>query len=555
MVALLPLGGWAVWQWHTVSRAMLPPLALAGMLLALYALAQYFLGVIGFRSDALLAAFYWLVFAMAVLTGSQVQRLNTTLFVGKGLQVFWLAWVVAGVVSLGMALHQWLDLSYFGLFIAEMPPRGRPFANLAQPNHLATLLLLSIAGVLYLYESRALSAGSAWLAITAFCFGLAMTESRSVLLGMVFSLAAFEFMRRRATLRFPAWGMLALFLLYLGWVLLWPMINQLLLLDRALQSTLSRTTPGVRVIYWVSSWDAIIMKPWLGWGFGQIGMAQQATALDYPATYTFFSSTHNIGIDLLLWMGLPAFLVLAWALVRHWARCNCVVKADSGLWVAWIGLAFIAGHAMVEFPLSYLYFLIPFGFLWGVLYQPVQWPLRNRQNGILRVVKMSFFSSLCLVFLGFFTKGTLEYLSWEADAQNLRFELQRYDQVTPPFEPSWVIFDQIRVMHLVARATPDRHMSEQELAIFQRNAERHPTSVALLRYAYAAGLNGHPQAARHSLRLLCSLHTMMLCQAARLEWKAASDQRWPELRTVHFPAPHEYRADEPLVMFNHVMRR
>lgn len=554
MVALLPLGGWAIWQWRAVSRAM-PPLALAGILLAFYALVQHRLGVIGFHSDALLAAFYWLVFAMGVLTGAEVQRLNTTLFAGKGLQVFWLAWVVAGVVSLGMALHQWLDLSYFGLFIAEMPPRGRPFANLAQPNHLATLLLLSIAGVLYLYESRALTAGSAWLAIAAFCFGLAMTESRSVLLGMAFGLAAFEFIRRRATLRFPAWGMLALFLIYLGWVLLWPGINQLLLLDSSFQSTLSRTTPGVRVIYWLSSWDAISMKPWLGWGFGQIGMAQQATALNYPATYTFFSSAHNIGIDLLLWMGLPAFLVLVWALIRHWVHCNCTGKNSEARWTAWIGLAFIGGHAMVEFPLSYLYFLIPFGFLWGILYQPVQLSVHNRKIGILRVVDMCFFGFFYLVFIGFFAKGTIEYLSWEADAQSLGFELQRYDQVTPPFKPSWAMLDQVQTMHLVARATPSRRMSDQELAVFKRNAERYPTTVALLRYAYAAGLNGHPQAARHSLRLLCSLHTPTLCKAARQEWEIAGDQRWPELRAVRFPTPHEYRADEPLVMLNHEVRR
>ena len=49
--------------------------------------------------------------------------------------------------------------------------------------------------------------------------------------------------------------------------------------------------------------DAIGRSPWAGYGWGQIGVAQTATALDYPATHEFFDSSHNLLIDLALWAG------------------------------------------------------------------------------------------------------------------------------------------------------------------------------------------------------------------------------------------------------------
>ena len=78
-------------------------------------------------------------------------------------------------------------------------------------------------------------------------------------------------------------------------------------------------------------------------------------------------------------------------------------------------------------------------------------------------------------------------------------------------------------------------MPESELKIYKKNAERFPSSLALLRYAYAAGLNGQPQAAAHTLQLLCSLHKPVICNAARKEWNAASKNEWPELRKIPFP--------------------
>lgn len=66
-----------------------------------------------------------------------------------------------------------------------------------------------------------------------------------------------------------------------------------------------------------------------------------------------------------------------------------------------------------------------------------------------------------------------------------------------------LFFDQIATMYLVEDAIkPGKKYADSELKIYKQNAERFPSSLGLLRYAYAAGLNGQPQAAAHTLQLL-----------------------------------------------------
>lgn len=532
VIAFSPLMAWALWRQCREAQPRLPWLVVAALFGVLWAALQWFAGRLSFYSDALLAAAYWLLLAASVLAGRQVAKRNNAWFDGAGALPFWLAWVFAGILSLAVALHQWLDLSYFGLFVIDLPPGSRPFANLAQPNHLATLFLLSLTGALYLYEARKTSAPTACALIVCICFGLAMTQSRSVLLGLLLLGIVFYATRQRYRLRTPAWGFAALIFVYLSLSLAWPWINQALLLGNDVQSVFDRTTPGIRLIFWRSALDAIVLKPWMGWGFGQINWAQQATALAYPATHTFFSSAHNIALDLILWMGIPGAALIFVLLGLHVHDGWKSAAPDHAAWAAWAGLASLCGHALVEFPLFYAYFLVPAGFLLGWLSSGgacgvslANWKLPQRIGVAL----------LALLALVFFPKLTAEYFSWEDDFRNLRFEVLKYSNVQPAFQPDVVLLDQIAAMHRVDRQQPSSDMAVDALALFQKNADRHPSSYALLRNAYASALNGRPEAAQRSLQLLCSLHSKALCAEARRQWNDKASNEQPLLRLVAFP--------------------
>jgi O-antigen ligase len=532
VIALLPVAVWALCQQYCSPPSAISWMTVAALLGSTIALFQLATGRIYFLSDSLMAMLYWLLLAVSALVGQRlIAHENTLRSPEARLQPFWWAWVAAGLVSWAMALHQWLDSPYFGLFIIDMPPGGRPFANLAQPNHLATVLLLSITGTLFLRETRQLGRITTGALLVVFCFALAMTQSRHVILGLGLWCLVFHGMRSRHGLTLPKWTHVAVVTLYVVCTLAWPKINDLLLLMDNAQSALQRSEAGVRPIYWASALEAISMRPWVGWGFGQIGLAQQATALNYPATYTFFSSAHNFALDLMLWMGVPATLLFCFFLYKHVAD-SIKLPPTKAQWASWSGLACILGHALVELPLVYSYFLIPAGFMLGSIVR-IDSGLavaRSWKNIRRFLIVLGGIISIVLLF-----KLTTEYWYWEEDWRNARFQMLRYEGATQEAEPEWIVLDQIAAMHHAARHKPERNMLESELEAYKKNAERFPSSLALLRYAYAAGLNGRPEAATHSLQILCSLHKPAVCNAARKEWAAASKNEWPELDLINFP--------------------
>jgi O-antigen ligase len=499
---------------------------------------QYAVGLVVFRSDALMAAAYWLLFGGAVLAGQTIAERNVDLLHGKGLLPFWLAWVAAGILSWGMALHQWLDLQVFDLFIANLPPHGRPSANLAQPNNLATLLLLAVAGAIYLYETRTIGLWVWSALIVVLCQGLAMTQSRSVLVGFALASVAFFMVSRRCRTRLGLRGFVAIVAVYLAWIVSWPAINAAFLLGDDALSILQRTAPGTRLVIWRSALEAIAQKPLLGWGFGQISMAQQATALHYPATEEFFISAHNILLDILLFMGIPCVLLLLWFLYLHLRDGWKTVAAPYALWTAWLALAFVFGHALVELPLLYAYFLIPTGFLLGSISGSVQ--SRSEGEKSSQIGSRVIFVGGALLFIFIFVKISTEYLTWEENWRRVQFKLQKYANVEDPVMPRWILLDQLAVMQEVALQQPTENMDAGDLDKFRKNAMRYPSAFALQRYAYAAALNHQPEEAAHTLQLLCSLHPKVICNKVRKKWLQAGRNEWPQLQAVEFPQNIKY---------------
>lgn len=533
VIAIYPLVAWAMWRQYTDTSPKIPWLVLASLFGFSISLLQLLFGKINFLSDAVLTSLYWLLLGGATLVGYYVAAEESKNDRNKGMLAFWLAWVFAGLASFAIANHQWLDLSFLGLFIVDLPANGRPFANLAQPNHLATLFLLSIVGSLFLYESRSISTATVAILLVIFCQGLVMTQSRSVIVGLFLASLVNHFVRPRKTTRASTGIFLKIIASYFILATTWPFLNKLLLITDAARSSITRSSePGIRVTYWLSSLDAIAIHPWLGWGFGQIGLAQQATALDYEPTHTFFSSSHNILIDLTLWMGIPCTLILILILVRHFRGVFTTDQKTVTSWSAILGLACILGHSLVELPLFYAYFLIPTGFLCGTAMSKNYFLIKNKN---LTKIHGIIICALLIISFASLLKITSEYFKWEEDSRNLSFELQEYETHSAPYQPEWSLLDQISAMNTVARRQPTRSMSQEDVDFFKKNAERYPSSVALLRYAYAAALNGRPESSLHTLRLLCSLHTEAICASARAEWLAAGQNKWPELQSIIFP--------------------
>ncbi len=530
-VAFLPLVMWVAF-YRTVN---VPILAVAAWALAVVPFFQLGTGLIVYRSDALMAFLYLSGFGLVVLTGFRYARSSDKDLIDlTRITALWVAILLAGIVSMGIAFHQWLDLRLLGLFLIELPPNARVYANLAQPNHFATLLLLSLTGLLFLFEAGKIRPSIGLIAAFLLAFGLVMTGSRSVLLAWCWFLLLFITLRRRCQLRVKWEGIAAVASFYLVISLMWSSINEWLLLGDGVTSAVDRLNPGVRTIYWESMLKAISLAPWQGYGWGQIPAAQQATALAYPPTHTFFESSHNLFLDLILWNGLPIGLAVV-LLLSGWFFLQYRKVHDALSWCLLLGVGFVFSHAMVELPLNYAYFLFPVGFWMGVLNANSGWVLRDwRPWAAKRIVRPALIS-IVIATAVLFILVLREYPAFEEDWQNMRYEEARIgNNVSPPARA--LLLNQLEELLRFTRTQASPGMTAEQLNWMREVSRRYAYSSALFRYATAAGLNGDKVEAKRALQLLCSLHPVATCSEARMSWTELSKSKWPQLSDIQFPA-------------------
>ncbi len=181
-----------------------------------------------FFGDALMAALYVGLWLAAVLAGGLVV---STAGRGEGLNALTMPWLFAALLSVGIGLVQWTGALSLGIYGAEMPPGGRPFGNVAQPNHLSTLCFLGLCGLLWVHQHEKVGSATLWLGAGFLLLGMVMTQSRTgwlqIGLLVVWGLA----MRKRASLRIARPQLLVLGVLFTLGVMLWPAISDVLLLS------------------------------------------------------------------------------------------------------------------------------------------------------------------------------------------------------------------------------------------------------------------------------------------------------------------------------------
>lgn len=488
-------------------------------------LAQLATGKLLFTGDALMAAFYVSLWLMAVLAGGlMAARAGPR----DGLNALTAAWLFAALLSVGIALVQWTGALSLGIYGTELSPGGRPFGNVAQPNHLCTLCFLGLCALLWLHQQQRVQGIAFWLGIGFLLLGMVMTQSRTgwlqIGLLVIWSLA----MRTRAGLRIKRAQLLLLGALFAAGVLLWPWVCDVLLLSAG-RSIGDQMQAGTRLPYWRSMLDAIGREPLWGYGWQQVGAAQQRVALDHPGVGALFEHSHNLVLDLLLWNGIPigAFIIaaLVWWFFAHIRACR-----DSR--VVWL-LAAVGGvfaHGMLEFPLEYAYFLIPVGLAMGAV--DTYSPAGGRLLHVPRWALLSFTALLSVVFVG----TAVEYLKAEENYRTLRMESARIGvaRIETP-APELRLLTQLGAFLQFARTEANPGMRPEQVDWMRKVSERFGYPPTLFRYALAAGLNGQPEVARETLARICRIHEPQRCIEAREGW-AALQMRYPQLVGITVPS-------------------
>ncbi len=282
-----------------------------------------------------------------------------------------IAWalIVGTLVNVFVAWLQFFHLELSLYPLVSMNGSMRPYGNLRQPNHLATLCVVGFVTVWWGTQQGLWRRRTAILMTQGMLTGLALSVSRAGWVELIL-VSGFLVFWVDGDKRLNRW----LFVLAPLWALLWSLLLQALSLGVATprEALTERGAASVtaRLVHWQSAWDMALRHPTQGAGWGEF---RYNRFMEEPIVTgaEIADNAHNLVLHLLAELGFTGtFLILApvvWLLIarRPW-------RQDVSLPVrwGWLVIVTIGVHSMLEFPLWYMNFLVPMGLAFGTLLAP-----------------------------------------------------------------------------------------------------------------------------------------------------------------------------------------
>ena len=274
------------------------------------------------------------------------------------------AWIFAAVLSAVIGLFQ-----YFGVS-AEFAPwvnttaAGEAYGNLRQRNQFATLTNIGVAALLWQARMPSTSpwpvaamggrlGAPVWVVLLV--AANAASASRTGLVQLVLVLALF-FIWRREDL--PVWKDRSLLAAALGYVVAALAFAALANFQASGGGILGRAQefgPGCssRLVLWSNVIHLISLRPWAGWGWGELDYVQFMTVYPGERFCEILDNAHNLPLHLAVELGLPIALVFCAGVVWWVIRARPWAETDATRQLAWTVLALIGAHSLLEYPLWY----------------------------------------------------------------------------------------------------------------------------------------------------------------------------------------------------------
>ena len=500
--------------WHGVS-------VLAAILVFIPSV-QHSTGLILLSGTAWISTIYLIGFLLALLIGARWESASP----GQLADGLFLAIGIAALVSVGLQLHQWLALDLLDIWSMGRS-YGRPFANLGQPNNLGTLLLWGVLAAGWGLVRQRIGGWTALFMTAYLLFGLALTQSRTAWMAVVLLIAACWAWRRLwSNPRWP-WVVTGLGLYFAICVLSLGKLNQIfgltLLADMA---DVLRLSGEQRPVVWALFIDAALQRPWVGYGWNQVVLAQLAAAIDHPALNIVFSHSHNLFLDLILWCGIPIGLFVSFYLARWFLHgLRAVRSAEDALLMLF--LLVVGNHAMLELPLHYAYFLLPTCLVMGAL---------NERLNVQPMIALGRWSVVIVWLLAVALLALLirDYARVETSYKELRFEWANIITEIRAGPPDILLLTQWREFIRLARFEPTSGMSAEDLNWLRKITSTYPSTGNFHKVAAALAMNQQPQEATLWLKRMCKIVSETQCAAVKTAW-ASQSMNNPAMSAVPWP--------------------
>lgn len=475
------------------DKLKIPAITLPLLLLACVPLIHLLAGQVFFFSTAVMGFIFvfgfWLasVLGYHLSTGSYSREETFT-----NLSYVFLA---SGAITGLIALCQWSNLDSILPGMVNISGTQRPYANFAQPNNMATFLLMSLMSCLYLYEKKKIQ--TKWLFVCAaiIVIGVALSQSRTAWVAGIAIILYLAFYQYKGIIRLKWYYSTAWFIFFISCIVAFPLLSQLAtqVMDaQVVQSrdVVSRATGDMsRLAIWQQMLAAIQAQPWFGYGWYQTSVAF-VSITDTVQGPVWIRSAHNFIIDFLIWNGVVIGVpFLAYFGYLGYQMQRWVKTPESVIGILMIG-AFVT-HAMFEFPQHYAYFLLPVGFIMGTV-------LAQRADMAKQLV-MPVWLIKAIFAVGVILIAVI-YRDYDTAVPKLGQSI-RYEQQPEKITNEKPIFLLTEFNHRIAwiRVDPYTKMSQDEIHQHEKLVVSYPTKYNLLKYIRLLAYNGYIKEAHHQL--------------------------------------------------------
>ncbi|MDR5770621.1 MULTISPECIES: Wzy polymerase domain-containing protein [unclassified Caballeronia] len=408
-----------------------PVVALMPLAFGVLLIAQTVLLPVSQPSMNWLGGAYLLASFIAVHTGYGLVRAGLS---EKALRIGAAALMAGGSFAVFCQIVQLLHLEVkFTPFVVayNVMAERRPFGNMAQANHLATVIAFAMAGALYFVQTRRLPV-IVWLALTAvFSLGHALTVSRGPWLQMaVIVVAGFwmAFVQGRPAVAegfdgpgrrdLRAWLMpvvLALVFFAVNAAVRWANVRfHFDLAQSAAERMQDANQIAPRLALWKYGWTMFHTHPILGVGWGEFPRYQFDMVRELGGV-EIANNAHDIFIDLLAKTGALGLGILVLGFVFWLIRVLRAPQTPARIFgLSLLGVLLM--HALVEYPQQYMFFLMPAMLVIGLLEtRPLRLVAKPLSFGVYVVLVVGGLAALYPVMLDYHRAEVLYYGSRPAE--------------------------------------------------------------------------------------------------------------------------------------------
>ena len=473
-------------------------------LLSLFLLRSYFI-------DQNLSVWpYVLTLSIAITIYKLEQTGQSSLYIFQIL--IWIAATITAFLTLGQWLGIWQELPTRYFWLLEGRPFERIVGNLGQPNLTGSLLIWGVVSAVFIgakisntdsqdYKKRIFNV----ILLTTVLIGsvvAALLESRTTTLSFI--LVVLMAWRFKDIIRHGAIIVLVTGLFLHLMIVFLPFSS----LGDASGDYISKLYGGKglgsnsRIEAYKTFVNAVLMKPFFGFGFGGVTTAFIEGTRSYHGLRTYFSHVHNILLELFVVFGIPvaAFLtyVSATYLYKRYSEINNITSVFSFLMLVVIG-----AHSMLEFPLHHVFFLLP-----SIVFLAHLQPISVRLHiAIPRLVLSLWFFIILFILVGIIK----EYFFYDSAIRQARLELAITGRTHPVTSDTSFFLKELHNANVIIRTDLGQPLSSEQIITLHSGSKQFPMRPFILKTIDAMHSEGDISSKEYWIKKFCAIYQPNTC--------------------------------------------